>query len=64
MNVKSRNTIATAWRIVTILWAHSIALVFKDLQETVSAVLVWYMTDSTYSNMSQLKPGIPGYKDK
>ena len=62
MNVKSRNTIATAWRIVTILWAHSIALVFKDLQETVSAVLVWYMTDSTFSNMSQLNREYPVIK--
>ena len=62
MNVKSRNTIATAWRIVTILWAHSIALVFKDLQETVSAVLVWYMTDSTCSNMSQLNREYPVIK--
>ena len=40
MNVKSRNTIATTWHIVAILWVHSIALVFKDLQETVLFVLV------------------------
>ena len=63
MNVKSRNTIVTTWHIVAILWAHSIALVFKDLQETVLFVLVWYLTDSTCSNMSQLKPEIPGYRD-
>ena len=63
MNVKSTNTIVTTWHIVAILRAHSIALVFKDLQETVLFVLVWYLTDSTCSNMSQLKPEIPGYKD-
>ena len=63
MNVKSRNTIVTTWHIVAILWVHSIALVFKDLQETVLFVLVWYLTDSTCSNMSQLKPEIPGYRD-
>ena len=40
MNVKSRNTIVMTWHIVAILWVHSIALVFKDLQETVLFVLV------------------------